>query len=220
MNIGVNLIKHIVFEKECSMRQDYEEVTVQELEQDILAVTGDSVQAKAKSQAFAIYYRNVVIDSTRYQKGIITEDDLKYSRHIQWQHMKSHSKKLAENMAKVGRGKLPKNTAAHHIVSWNAMRAARSRMRLAAFGIDIDHEANGVYLPLHKAHVPLESIPDAYAHATIHTKKYYLNVEFLLDQSINKGLGHRGIIEALRQISDGLEDGEFPIHTKLSGTQV
>lgn len=83
MSIGVNLIKHIVFEKECSMRQDYEEVTVQELEQDILAVTGDSVQAKAKSQAFAIYYRNVVIDSTRYQKGIITEDDLKYSRHIQ-----------------------------------------------------------------------------------------------------------------------------------------
>lgn len=91
------------------MRQEYEEVTVQEL--DILAVTGDSVQAKAKSQASSIYYRNAVTNSSLYLKGIITEDELKYSRHLQYEHMRSDSKKLSKNMAIAGKGKLPKNTA-------------------------------------------------------------------------------------------------------------
>lgn len=197
------------------MRQPYEEVTVQELEQDILTVTGDPVRAKAKAQAFSIYYRNVVIDSVRFCQGRITEDDLKYSRSIQWQHMKSHSKKLAENMQKAGRGKRPGNTAAHHIVSWNDQRAGKARLRLAAFGIDIDNEANGIYLPLHKAHVPLKSLPNAYAHSTIHTEKYYLNVEFLIEESVMEGLGHRGIIDTLRDIADDLEDGQFPLKSLI-----
>ncbi|MEJ2911604.1 AHH domain-containing protein [Pseudoalteromonas sp. C12FD-1] len=126
------------------------------------------------------------------------------------------AQKLAANMAKAGRGNKPKNTAAHHIVSWNDMRAARSRLRLAAFGIDIDHEANGVYLPRFQKHVPMDILPDAYPHSKIHTGKYYLNIEFLLNETIAEGLGRQGIIETLKEIGEELADGTFPITTLLT----
>ncbi|ALS33059.1 hypothetical protein PTRA_a1918 [Pseudoalteromonas translucida KMM 520] len=48
---------------------------------------------------------------------IISADDLIYSRHVRWEHIKKHAQKLAANIAKAGRGNKPKNTAAHHIVS-------------------------------------------------------------------------------------------------------
>lgn len=122
-------------------------------------------------------------------------------------------KKLAENMQSTGRGERPGSTAAHHIVSWNDQRASKARLRLAAFGIDIDNEVNGVYLPLHKAHIPMKSLPNAYAHSTVHTEKYYLNVEFLIEESVLEGLGHRGIVDTLRDIADDMQDGQFPLHS-------
>ena len=88
--------------------------------------------------------------------------------------------------------------------------------RLSAFGIDIDHEANGVYLPRFQKHVPMEILPDAYPHSKIHTGKYYLNVEFLLNETIAEGLGHRGIIDMLKEIGEELADGSFPITQLLS----
>ncbi|SBS26216.1 hypothetical protein MSP8886_00536 [Marinomonas spartinae] len=193
------------------MQREYQEVSIQDLEEDILSVTGDAVHAKSTAQAYAIYYKNVVTSSIKYRKGYISDSELVYSRNVQWEHMRAHSKKLAENMRKAGRGDKPEGTAAHHIVSWNDIRASKARLRLAAFGIDIDHEANGVYLPLHKAHIPMKSMPRAYAHSTIHTEKYYLNVEFLIDEAIQEGLGHRGILDTLRDIANGLQKGTFPI---------
>ena len=96
------------------------------------------------------------------------------------------------------------------------MRAARSRLRLAAFGIDIDHEANGVYLPRFQKHVPMDILPDAYPHSKIHTGKYYFNIEFLLNETIAEGLGRQGIIETLKEIGEELADGTFPITTLLT----
>ena len=198
------------------MQETIQEVTIQDIENDLALVTGDRNLAKAQAQAFAIYYRGEIIDSVKYQRGFIPMDDLIYSRHVRWEHLKVHSKNLAKNMKNVGRGKRPKDTSAHHIVSWNDMRAARSRMRLAAFGIDIDHEANGVYLPSYKKHAPMKSIPDAYPHSMIHTNKYYLNLEYLLSKTVAEGLGREGIIETLEEVGESLESGDFPLQQLLS----
>lgn len=202
------------------MRQEIHEVTVQDIENDLFLVTGDRGLAKSQAQALSIHYRSRVIDSVKYQRGIISADDLVYSRHVRWEHTKRHAEKLAANMAKSGRGKKPKKTAAHHIISWNDMRAARSRLRLAAFGIDIDHEANGVYLPRFQKFVPMDILPDAYAHSKIHTGKYYFNIEFLLNETIAEGLGRQGIIETLQEIGEELANGTFPITKSLTQANV
>ncbi|CCN38214.1 hypothetical protein VIBNISO65_830026 [Vibrio nigripulchritudo SO65] len=185
-------------------------VTVQELEEDLTAITGNRQLAKAQAKQFSIRYKGEVIDAVRYKKGLISEEDLLLSRHVRWQHAKNHSKRLAENMAAAGRKRSP-NTAAHHIVSWDHKRAARSRLRLAAFGIDIDHEANGVYLPRFKKHIPHKAMPNAKAHSVTHTNQYYLNVEFLIQDTIAEGLGKQGIIDTLREIGEELESGDFPL---------
>ncbi|WP_062569314.1 AHH domain-containing protein [Pseudoalteromonas arabiensis] len=100
------------------------------------------------------------------------------------------------------------------------MRAARSRLRLAAFGIDIDHEANGVYLPRFQKHVLVDILSDAYSHSKIHIGKYYFNVEFLLNETIADDLGRQGLIEILREIGEELVDGTFPITKPLTQANV
>lgn len=192
-----------------------EYVTVQELEQDIYRATGNRALATKQAQLFAIHYRGEVIDAVRYRKGWISQDDLVLSRHIRWQHHSQHSKKLAENMIAAGRGPRPRNVEAHHVVPWNENRSAaakRSRLRLAAWGIDIDHEANGVWLPASSKFLPHSSFPMAGSHRASHTTTYYLNVEYLLTQTIAEGLGRRGIIETLREIGEDLQSNEFPIN--------
>ncbi|ELV8742471.1 TPA: hypothetical protein I7750_19630 [Vibrio vulnificus] len=189
-------------------------VTVEELEKDFESLTGDKESAKAQVKLFAIRYRGEIIDSVRYQKGLISKDDLQLSKHIRWQHHKNHSQRLAANMLAANR-KRPANTAAHHIVSWDHPRAAKARIRLAAFGIDIDHEANGVYLPRFKKHIPHANMPKAKAHSSTHTNQYYLNVEFLLEDTIAEGLGRKGIIETLREVGEDLEAGEFPLRESI-----
>lgn len=191
-------------------RED-EYVTVQELEQDLLAATGNPALAKLQAQQYAIMYRGEVIDSVRYQKGLITQKDFILSRHVRWQHNKRHSDCLSQNMLVAGRGPRDKNTAAHHIVSWNDMKAAKARLRLAAFGIDINHEANGVFLPRFNKNTPFQSMPNAVSHSKIHTTKYYLNVEYLIEETIAAGLGREGIIETLQEIGEELAEGHFPI---------
>ncbi len=193
-----------------------EYVTIQELEQDLLNVTGNPALAKQQVAQYAIYYRGKVIDSARYKKGLISKEELILSRHIRWEHNKRHSCKLNENMLAAGRGPRGKNVAAHHIVSWNDPRASKSRLRLAGFGIDIDHEANGVFLPRFAKYTPMDSMPNAEAHSKIHTNEYYLNVETLLTATIGEGLGRTDIIELLRDIGDELQSGDFPIHEELS----
>ncbi|TCI02437.1 hypothetical protein EZV61_13855 [Corallincola luteus] len=196
-----------------------EYVTVAELERDLATATGNPALAKKQAMSYAIYYRGLVIDSAKYKGNLITKDDLEYSRHIQWEHAKKHSEKLCENMHKAGRGSRPGNVEAHHIVAWDAKRAVWARLRLAAFGIDIDHEANGVYLPNFKRNVPIPGIPTDKSHRQTHTPQYYMNVEFLLKETIAEGLGRRGIIETLREIGEELYDGEFPLRKLIKKEQ-
>ncbi|WP_348981674.1 hypothetical protein [Pseudoalteromonas arctica] len=104
------------------MSQPYEEVTVQQIEQDIMSVTGNPIDAKAK--ALSIYYRNIVIDSVRFRQGLITEDDLKYSRSIQWEHMKAHSKKNLLKICKV-LGEVSAQVVLLLIISFHGMTNGR-----------------------------------------------------------------------------------------------
>ncbi|MCP4325790.1 MAG: hypothetical protein GY787_28930 [Alteromonadales bacterium] len=187
-------------------------LTLQELEQDLLNTTGNPALAKAQAQQYAIMYKGNIINSVRYKRGLISKDEYVLSRHVLWEHNKYHSKKLSDNMLASNNSKRPDNTAAHHIVAWDDMRASQSRLRLAAFGIDIDSAANGVFLPRFSKHVPMKSMPNAYSHSTMHTKEYYLNVEFLLEETIAQGLGRKEIIETLQDIAEDLQAGEFPLH--------
>ncbi|MCG3723143.1 AHH domain-containing protein [Vibrio cincinnatiensis] len=189
-------------------------VTVDELDNDFELLIGDRAVAKAQAKLFTIRYRGEVIDAVRFQRGLISENDLQLAKHIRWQHHKKHSRNLAANML-AARRKKPANTAAHHIVASDHPRAAKSRLRLAAFGIDIDHEANGVYLPRFKKHIPHKAMPSARAHSVTHTHQYYLNVEFLLEDTIADGLGRRGIIDTLREVGEDLEAGEFPLREAI-----
>ncbi len=187
-------------------------LTLQELEQDLVNATGNRVLAKEQAQQYAIMYKGNIINSVRYKKGLINKDEYILSRNVLWEHNKYHSKKLSDNMFLNSNLKKPDNTAAHHIVAWNDIRASQSRLRLAAFGIDIDHAANGVFLPRFAKHLPMKSMPKAYSHASIHTKEYYLNVEFLLEETIAEGLGRKEIIETLQDIAEDLQSGVFPLH--------
>lgn len=198
------------------MQREDEYVTVQKLEQDLIAANTNPAIAKMQAQQYAIMYRGEVIDSVRYKRGHISQEDLILSRHVRWEHNKSHSQMLMKNMLAAKRGPQPNNTAAHHIVSWDSMKAARARLRLAAFGIDIDHEANGVFLPRFIKHTPMVPMPGAKAHSKTHTNKYYLNVEHLLNETIAEGLGRQGLIETLRDIGEELEDGNFPLNELIT----
>ncbi len=198
------------------MQPEQQYVELRELEQELFEATGSRDLARQQAYSFAIHYRGEVIDAVRYRKGLITKDDLLLSRKVRWLHFDKHSEVLAQNMVDAGRGPRPNNVEAHHIVPWNAYpnsgAAQRSRLRLAAWGIDIDHEANGVWLPKSSKYVPHSALPEAGSHKKVHTTKYYLNVEFLLEETIAEGLGRQGIIDTLRSIGEDLENNEFPLH--------
>jgi len=189
-----------------------EYLTVQELEKDLVNATGNPVLAKNQAQQYAIMYKGNLINSIRYKKGIINKEEYILSRNVLWEHNKYHSKKLSDNILANNNSKRPENTAAHHIVAWDDIRASQSRLRLAAFGIDINHAANGVFLPRFSKNIPLRAMPKAYAHSIVHTRQYYLNVEFLLEETIAEGLGRKEIIETLQDIGEDLQSGTFPIH--------
>lgn len=190
-------------------------VSIKELEIDLLNSTGNPSLAKQQAQAFAIHYAGRVIDAVKFRKGNISKDDLLLSRHIRWEHHKRHSQNLAKNMLSANRGPKPSNTCAHHIVPWfddKSAACSRSRLRLAAWGIDIDHEANGVWLPRFRCHIPHDGIPTRVAHSQTHTMVYYLNVDSLLRDTIAEGLGRTGIIDTLREVGEMLHDGDFPVN--------
>nr|WP_275692862.1 AHH domain-containing protein [Rheinheimera hassiensis] len=110
----------------------------------------------------------------------------------------------------------PKNVSTHHIVAWDHPRAAKSRIRLAAYAIDIDNEFNGVYLPRYQTHCPHPYLPNAKSHSKTHTEEYFMNVEFLLEGTIAEGLGKNAIMSTLRDVATMLENGKFPLRRKLA----
>jgi hypothetical protein len=190
-------------------------LSVNEMADDLTNVTGSREYGRAAAMAYAIYYRDTIIDTVRYQRGDIDSKTLQLSRRIRWEHAKRHNIKLSENMLAAGRQR-PKNVSTHHIVAWDHPRAAKSRIRLAAYAIDIDNECNGVFLPRYQQHCPHPYMPNANAHSKTHTEEYFFNVEFLLEGTAAEGLGRNAIVSTLRSVSHALEKGAFPLRSKLA----
>ncbi len=96
----------------------------------------------------------------------------------------------------------------HHIVAQAAEKAAVARAKLAEFGININHPANGVFLPgTLKSPNPKGSI----VHAILsNNKAYYKTVEKALDGCKSKA----EVLDVLRQLGKTLEDGTF-FHANL-----
>lgn len=191
-----------------------EYLTVHEMADDLTNVTGNKEYARSASMAYAIYYKELVVDTVRYQQGIIDSETLRLNRHIQWEHAKRHNEVLSKNMLEAGQHR-PKNVAAHHIVAWKHPRAAKSRIRLAAYAIDIDHECNGVFLPRYQTHCPHAYLPNAEAHSKTHTDDYFFNVEFLLEATIAERLGRNAVMATLRDVAKELKEGDFPLNTRF-----
>ena len=115
---------------------------------------------------------------------------------------KQPSQILGDNLVKKGLPKLDGH-AAHHIVPHEDMRAAPARNRLKSFNIDINSPENGIWLPANKA--ANETSKAAY-HRTLHTNKYYTNVNRRLMQAHNK----EESLEVLDDISKQLAKNKFP----------
>lgn len=190
-------------------------LSVNEMAEDLTNITGNREYSRVASTNYAIHYKEKVIDTLRFQRGMIDSETLRLSRHIHWEHAKRHNVMLSNNMLAAGRHR-PKTVSAHHIVAWDHPRAAMSRIRLAAYGIDIDNECNGVFLPRYQKYCPHDYLPNAKSHSATHTKDYFFNVEFLLEGTIAEGLGKNAIINTLRNIGENLEDGKFKLNKRLS----
>lgn len=115
---------------------------------------------------------------------------------------RASSRVLARNMEQAGTVR-PKDTAAHHIVAGGAKKAADGRAALKEVGIDINSEANGVFLPRNKK----SSNPTGAAvHSKIHTKVYYDAVnDTLADVS-----SREEAVDVLSDIRSQLLSGGYP----------
>ncbi|MBK9262150.1 MAG: AHH domain-containing protein [Polyangiaceae bacterium] len=82
-------------------------------------------------------------------------------------------------------------------------KAKKARKLLEEFGIDIDHPANGVFLPATKGSPnPNGSI----VHKILgNNKEYYRKVENYLGKSTS----HADALQRLRRIGETLKDGTF-----------
>nr|WP_283777759.1 AHH domain-containing protein [Sansalvadorimonas sp. 2012CJ34-2] len=105
---------------------------------------------------------------------------------------------------------------AHHIVVGGSKRAKRARKLLANLGIRIDDPLNGAWLPNFKRNVPHPSMPEAYAHRPIHTKCYYLNIENILTQTMNRKQAHW----VLNKIAGQLQSGVFPVDREMTAQEI
>jgi hypothetical protein len=116
-------------------------------------------------------------------------------------HVYAYTSQLDKNMQQAGIVR-PADTAAHHIVAKNAGGATRSQAILQQAGINVDDAVNGVYLPA------TQNVPNptgANVHSTLHTLRYYQEVESRL---VNRG--NQSVQSVLQQIRQELLNGTFP----------
>lgn len=116
-------------------------------------------------------------------------------------HNICHSRVLGKNLVKSGIAR-PPETAAHHIVAWNDVRAKPSQAILAREGIGIDEAANGVFLPIYKTSPnPL----GAQVHVEVHSGLYHLEVFNRLNAA-----GPGNVRAELQMITTELLSATFP----------
>ncbi|RQQ79205.1 hypothetical protein DF134_34875 [Burkholderia stagnalis] len=109
------------------------------------------------------------------------------------------SVKLSNNMEKSGVTR-PANSAAHHIVGDTAKEAAPARAILSKYGIDVDSELNGVFLPNRNNTDNLAGI----LHNGKHPNTYFQKVNQLL-QKADLG-GKQAVLDQLQTIRETLQD--------------
>nr|WP_254220244.1 RHS repeat-associated core domain-containing protein [Burkholderia multivorans] len=109
------------------------------------------------------------------------------------------SVKLSNNMEKSGVTR-PANSAAHHIVGDTAKEAAPARAILSKYGIDVDSELNGVFLPNRNNTDNLAGI----LHNGKHPNTYFQKVNQLL-QDADLG-GKQAVLDQLQTIRETLQN--------------
>ena len=107
---------------------------------------------------------------------------------------------LGANLVKEG-AKRVWGDAAHHIVAGTSPKAAQARTVLARFKININSAENGSLLP----NKPRSTAPGMY-HPTLHTNKYYQEVNRLLSQATSRDHA----LQILSHIKARLIAGTFP----------
>lgn len=117
-----------------------------------------------------------------------------------------HSRILGRNLCRQSRQARPAKVEAHHIVACRDERANNARRLRFRWGIAINDADNGVFLPI--AHHALEGFPGAVKHRSIHTARYFLEVDARL-RPVAKEPSLKGRLE-LRGIRTELLEGTFP----------
>jgi hypothetical protein len=110
------------------------------------------------------------------------------------------SEVLGKNLESTGMVR-PSNTAAHHIAAGADPRAATARGILKREGIDINDASNGVFLPVNTKNAKAP----ASTHSTLHTDKYYLEV----NKRLSAAKPGQVRVE-LNKIQSELLNGTFP----------
>lgn len=110
------------------------------------------------------------------------------------------SRLLGENLEATGVSR-PANSAAHHIVAGDDIRAAQARAILQREGIDINEAANGAFLPRNQS----VAAPPASTHSTLHTNRYYQQLTTELQQA-----APGTVRDVLADIAQRLQNGTFP----------
>jgi hypothetical protein len=112
------------------------------------------------------------------------------------------SERLAQNLEEAGHVR-PPDTAAHHLVAGERRLAGPAREVLRRFGININAAENGVFLPRNVG----AANPQGHAvHSTLHTNRYYTEVNRLLGQATNR----QEAIDVLNFIRSRLLAGPWP----------
>jgi hypothetical protein len=187
------------------------ELSKSEFERGLYRLAGEnSVKYNSLRREFKTALLDDVIKTTQAKNKGINKQQRAYNR-IRDREGRLHRQRLNDNMLK-RHSKKPKNTDAHHVVSWNHPDAVGARAILERFGIDVDSADNGVYLPSKSKYVPHPDMPNAYSHKKIHTKVYYVNLtEMLADVSLVPNANKEDIIDVLDEIANELVNGKFPI---------
>jgi len=115
---------------------------------------------------------------------------------------KGSSRRLGNNLIKAGKTRLP-GEFAHHVAAHGDPRAEESVKILDGFGIHVDNEVNGVFLPGYESSPnPLKKV----VHGNMHTDAYHRAVNKKLDAAKTKA----DAVRILKGITDNLEKGIMP----------
>lgn len=123
---------------------------------------------------------------------------------------KGSSRLLGQNLEKVGKygtrvnGKLTDDAA--HLVAKNAKHARNSRAILKKYGIDIDNEVNGKWLPHGKNTSKYPNPLGKATHQSTHSKKFHS----ALEQMLRRANSQKDCEKILRYVAQQLEKGPWP----------